>query len=352
MPLPTSGPLSLQDIQTEFGGSNPIALSEYYAGGGLVPSGTSGIYGPIPSSGVISMNLFYGSQASSPGEDWTYQAGLYITTWGTTVATAVVWDGSKFVVTGYSGKIATSPDGITWTPRTSGTTVQSLFCVTWSGTQFVAGATSGRLYTSPDGITWTERTTPTTRHQRGVIWNGTQFLSVGESNTALTSPDGVTWTLRGSTGGSNNFAVAWSGTIYLTACLKGVSKSTDGITWTYQQVYPSYQPVQLRGAAWSGTKFVIVGDGGLIYASPDGATWTQYSSVDSTRLHSITWTGTQFVAVGDQIGSGGPAKVVTSPDGMTWTLRTSNTTTILYGVGASGSKLIAVGSNGSVITSQ
>jgi len=61
MPLPSSGPLSLANIQTEFGGSNPISLSEYYAGGGLVPAGTTGTYGAVPSSGTISIRNFYGT---------------------------------------------------------------------------------------------------------------------------------------------------------------------------------------------------------------------------------------------------------------------------------------------------
>jgi hypothetical protein len=61
MTLPTSGPLSLTDIQTEFGGTNPISLNEYYAGGGLVPSGTTGTNGAVPSSGAISINSFYGT---------------------------------------------------------------------------------------------------------------------------------------------------------------------------------------------------------------------------------------------------------------------------------------------------
>jgi hypothetical protein len=63
MPLPSSGPLSLSDIQGEFGGSNPISLSEYYAGGGLVPAGTTGTYGAVPSSGAISIQNFYGTSA-------------------------------------------------------------------------------------------------------------------------------------------------------------------------------------------------------------------------------------------------------------------------------------------------
>jgi hypothetical protein len=66
MTLPTSGPLSLSNIQTEFGGSNPISLSEYYAGGGLVPPGTTGTNGAVPTSGAISINNFYGTSNIPP----------------------------------------------------------------------------------------------------------------------------------------------------------------------------------------------------------------------------------------------------------------------------------------------
>lgn len=61
MGIPTSGSLALSAIQTEFGGSNPISLSEYYAGGAYVPSGTSGTNGAVPSSGTISFSKFYGT---------------------------------------------------------------------------------------------------------------------------------------------------------------------------------------------------------------------------------------------------------------------------------------------------
>jgi hypothetical protein len=66
MTLPASGPLTFSDIQTEFGGTNPIALGEYYAGGGLVPAGTSGTYGAVPSSGALSVQNFYGTTAFTP----------------------------------------------------------------------------------------------------------------------------------------------------------------------------------------------------------------------------------------------------------------------------------------------
>ena len=66
MALPSSGPLTFADIQTEFGGTNPIGLNEYYAGGAVVGEGTSGTYGAVPSSGTISVQNFYGTTASIP----------------------------------------------------------------------------------------------------------------------------------------------------------------------------------------------------------------------------------------------------------------------------------------------
>ena len=65
MALPSTGELALTDIQTEFGGSNPIGLSEYYAGGLYVPSGTTGDGGAIPTAGEITIGDFYGSQAGT-----------------------------------------------------------------------------------------------------------------------------------------------------------------------------------------------------------------------------------------------------------------------------------------------
>ena len=41
MPVPT-GQASFADIQSNFGGSNPIAISEYYTGGGITKSNIGG----------------------------------------------------------------------------------------------------------------------------------------------------------------------------------------------------------------------------------------------------------------------------------------------------------------------
>lgn len=78
MTIQTSGPISLNDVQTEFGGSNPISLNEYYAGGSYVPSGTSGTNGAVPTGGTISLWNFYGTSNFVPWiGNYNYLAGTY-----------------------------------------------------------------------------------------------------------------------------------------------------------------------------------------------------------------------------------------------------------------------------------
>ena len=62
MAIPSSGSLALSAVQTEFGGSNPVSMSEYYSGGDNVPSGISGNNGTIPTSGALQMDDFRGSE--------------------------------------------------------------------------------------------------------------------------------------------------------------------------------------------------------------------------------------------------------------------------------------------------
>ena len=57
MALQSSGAISLANIQSEFGGSSPISLSEYYRNGSYTTSNNTN----VPTSGTISMGNFYGA---------------------------------------------------------------------------------------------------------------------------------------------------------------------------------------------------------------------------------------------------------------------------------------------------
>ena len=66
MAISASGALSLSTIQTEWGGSNPIGMSEYYGDGDYVFDGaTDGDGNAIPESGALDISDFYDTTAAT-----------------------------------------------------------------------------------------------------------------------------------------------------------------------------------------------------------------------------------------------------------------------------------------------
>lgn len=91
MALPASGQLSFSQIQTEFGGSNPISLSEYYRGGANVTGNNSG----VPASGALRVGQFYNAVkqfALTIASNYTTPQNLR------TLALAAGWNGSDYLL--------------------------------------------------------------------------------------------------------------------------------------------------------------------------------------------------------------------------------------------------------------
>jgi hypothetical protein len=90
----------------------------------------------------------------------------------------------------------TSPDGITWTSRSSAAD-NNWWGVTYGNGLFVATAFSGtgnRVMTSPDGITWTSRTSASDNGWLGVTYGNGLFVAVsytGTGNRVMTSPSSI-----------------------------------------------------------------------------------------------------------------------------------------------------------------
>jgi hypothetical protein len=66
MALQASGSITLGQIQTGFGGINPIGMNEYYRGGVNVPNAGT-LNSAIPTSGAIAMSNFYGAKILNTG---------------------------------------------------------------------------------------------------------------------------------------------------------------------------------------------------------------------------------------------------------------------------------------------
>jgi hypothetical protein len=80
----------------------------------------------------------------------------------------------------------TSPDGITWTARTTPTPSRQWRSVTYGAGLFVAVATTGtgdRVMTSPDGINWTNRVSSADNNWNDVTFDNGRFVAVANSGT-------------------------------------------------------------------------------------------------------------------------------------------------------------------------
>jgi len=136
--------------------------------------------------------------------------------------------------------------------------------------------------------------------------------------------------------------VAWSGSLFVAVGNGGtVWTSVDGITWTSRTTPDT---THMNGVAWSGSLFVAVG-GDAVWTSPDGINWTSRTTPVYAFMYAVTWSGSLFVAVGYD------GTALTSPDGITWTSRTTPGTDRMRGVTWSGSLFVAVGDGGTVWTS-
>ena len=81
----------------------------------------------------------------------------------------------------------TSPDAVTWTTRTSGTSV-ILYKVKWINetSRYVAVGDSGKVLYSTDGITW-NNTTVASANLRGIAYFNGKYIVTGTNGDIYTS---------------------------------------------------------------------------------------------------------------------------------------------------------------------
>jgi hypothetical protein len=229
-----------------------------------------------------------------------------------------------------SSRVATSPDGVTWTSHTA--TANAWNGVAWSGTVGVIvsdAAIANRVMSSVDGLSWTARTASQANAWNAVCWDSANgvFVAVASSgaNRVMTSPDGINWTNRTAssarTWGSVVFAPALGMLLAADAAASGVVMlSTDGgVTWADHSL-PAAVAVSQNAVTWSEELglFALGTSGPHVYTSPDGVVWTDQGDVigHSNIVHGIAWSAelNLFLAVSNT----STTNYATSPDGSTW----------------------------------
>src|ERR1044071_3890320 len=251
----------------------------------------------------------YGEISTSPdGVSWMDRS---TGTWAW--FSGVAHGNGRFVAVGDA--ILTSSDGVAWAAQDPGPATHAR-AVTFGKDQFVTVGPSGAIATSPDGASWIPRASGSVSDLSSVAYWSGQYVAVGAQGTILTSSDGVNWSSRSSGtsnalvnvagGNSASGAVGFGGT---------VTTTTDGIVWNSQTL--SGAP-DLFGIAFGNGQFVAAGGeyNGLIWTSVDGSHWTSRGQRD-LYVNAIGYGAGQFLAAGALAAGGGAAR--TSVDGVTWT---------------------------------
>ena len=135
--------------------------------------------------------------ATTPSGTWTAAATLG---GGANFRSISYLNNGLFVITGNNAKLLTSPDGTTWTARTTlgaPTTSDFLYGAAYGNGVYVAvGGNNNNfnyVFTSADGATWTKRSLPTTSTFRAVVFNQGYFTAVGSYGAIFRSADGINW---------------------------------------------------------------------------------------------------------------------------------------------------------------
>jgi hypothetical protein len=281
------------------------------------------------------------SGGSGAGRDWTSRG-----TGTSTAFYALTWNDSLklFAGVGNAGMIRTSPDGVAWSSRTSGTS-EPLFGVAARQARFVAVGANGTIAISTTGGTsWSARASGTSATLTAVCAGPTRFVAVGAGGVILTSPDGEAWTSQASGTNLGLYAVAVRGNGFIAVGAGGtILVSPDGFTWKPQA---SGTTVTLYSVSAPVGQTLITGAGGLILGAGDGSTtWTVVGSGTTSTLYAQARIGILRIAVGAN------GTILTSPDGTVWTSRASGTGNALYGIAWNGTRFSAVGASGAALTS-
>jgi hypothetical protein len=227
MTLPVAGnPLSLSQIQGEFGGSDPVSLNEYYAGGTYVSAGTVGYPGdvstPIPSSGAISIANFYGATkylySFTVTTGWTNNPagfGSYSSGYDTTTYTLGSISGSYTTILGTVNSVLTNYAG------TKSGSIQSTVIkfTSVSAGSFVVGRTYQitTLGTTDFTLIGAASNTIGTIFTATGVGTGTGTANAQLSFTSLQLTRGITETFTYGTGSGSYTSYSWpsgSNTLY------------------------------------------------------------------------------------------------------------------------------------------
>lgn len=284
-------------------------------------------------------------RAADPIETWTSRTSP------TNVNLAAVTFGKDtFVAIGdYYGIALTSPDGVSWTQRSTPIKNRYFTAAAYGNGQFVAVGDVGKIISSPNGIQWTAQTSGSSANLASVSFVNGRFVAVGSSGAVLSSLNGSNWTSH-TTGATNQ----WRGTSFMNGSYVVVGFSsplnravvaTGSDLNQLHPISPGFNQGYFCVAQGAG-KYVAGGWGGYTLTSLNGTSWSNTNRIHFESINDLLFQENIFIAVASA------GKLMTSPTGTNWTLRAKGLTTkdlnaVAYGKGT----FVVVGDTGTILQS-
>jgi hypothetical protein len=235
------------------------------------------------------------------------------------------------------------------------------------GNELFVATTERRIYTRQSGAEfWSQRFNENFKGYNGVAYGNGNYVVVGTANPENTrySSNGLTWTALPTSGdwvrlwavihADNKFvAVGQKWSVFTIEDPSAAEAAWTGrnstLTWT-----SNFQAQNFYAIAWSGTRFVAVGNSGQSIHSTNGETWVAQVINSSVTFRGIAYGDGQFIAVGNDASS---SRMYTSPDGITWTDHSSRISSVfgnntIQGIEYGDGLWVIVGHNARLILSQ
>ena len=199
---------------------------------------------------------------------------------------------------------------------------------------YVAAGDLATILTSLDGILWAREVVPlphTNVVLLGVGGTTNLLLAAGNAGNVLISRAGLTNLTVTNYVGTN---VVITNTVF----------DTLGLIWTNLPLFTSNT---LQGVAAVSNLFVLSGDWGSIFTSPDGSNWTARATPTTNFLSGVAPGPAGWIAAGKD-----GTLLRSGPDAVSWEHVPLGTTNWLYRVRRVGGYFVVVGQNGALYTSE
>ena len=198
---------------------------------------------------------------------------------------------------------------------------------------YVAAGDLATKLTSLDGILWAREVVPlpiTNVVLLGVGGTTNLLLAAGNAGNVLISRAGLTSLIVTNYVGTN-------------IVITNTSFDVLGLIWTN---LPSFTTNTLQGVAAVSNLFVLSGDRGSIFTSPDGSNWTARATPTTNFLSGVAPGPGNWMAAGKN-----GTLLRSGPTAVSWGTVPLGTTNWLYRVRHVGGQFVVVGQNGAIHTS-